>query len=112
MLRMSGNEVDMVFDGADALSALAQFQPDVVLMDLGMPKLDGYRAARLIRENPRGSDVVLIAITGWGGDGDRHLSQEAGFDRHLVKPVVPTELMALLASLDRRAPSIHAQAPR
>lgn len=102
MLRMSGNEVDTVFDGADALSALAQFQPDVVLMDLGMPKLDGYRAARLIRADPHGSGVVLIAITGWGGDSDRRLSQQAGFDRHLVKPVVPTELLALLASLDRR----------
>ena len=82
-----------------------QFQPDVVLMDLGMPKLDGYEAARAIRRDPRGTEVVLIAITGWGGDVDRQMSREAGFDRHLVKPVVPTELLAiaLVAGPRRRA---------
>jgi len=72
-----------------------------VLMDLGMPKIDGYEAARAIRRDARLHDVVLIALTGWGGDFDRKLSQEAGFDRHLVKPVVPQELMALLSSIDR-----------
>jgi len=75
------------------------FVPDIVLMDLGMPKLDGYEAARAIRRDSRGTEVVLIAITGWGGDVDRRMSREAGFDRHLVKPVVPTELLALLSSL-------------
>jgi CheY-like chemotaxis protein len=80
---------------------MSKFQPDVVLMDLGMPKLDGYAAARAIRSVARGASVVLIAISGWGGDVDRQLSQEAGFDRHLVKPVVPSELLAVLSSLDR-----------
>ena len=101
MLRLEGNEVDTAFDGAGAVSATAQFQPDIILMDLGMPKLDGYEAARAIRRDTRGSGVVLIAITGWGGDVDRQMSHEAGFDRHLVKPVVPTELLAMLSSLDR-----------
>jgi signal transduction histidine kinase len=101
ILRLEGNEVDIAYDGADAVSAMSKFQPDVVLMDLGMPKLDGYAAARAIRSVARGASVVLIAISGWGGDVDRQLSQEAGFDRHLVKPVVPSELLAVLSSLDR-----------
>ena len=101
MLRLEGNEVDTAFDGEGAITATATFHPDVVLMDLGMPKLDGYEAARAIRRDSAGSEVVLIALTGWGGDMDRQLSQEAGFDRHLVKPVMPTELLALLSSLDR-----------
>jgi signal transduction histidine kinase len=104
MLRMSGNEVDTVFDGADAIAAVARFRPDVVLMDIGMPRLDGYQTARAIRDRDRGGDVVLIAITGWGSDGDRRLSRDAGFDRHLVKPVVPAELFTLLASLDPAPP--------
>jgi signal transduction histidine kinase len=101
MLRLEGNEVDIAFDGEGAISATAAFRPDVVLMDLGMPKVDGYEAARAIRAEANGHDVVLIALTGWGGELDRELSQQAGFDRHLVKPVVPTELMALLSALDR-----------
>ncbi len=103
MLRLVGNEVDTVYDGEQAVSAVASFRPDVVLMDLGMPRLDGLGAARAIRENPTASEVVLVAITGWGDDSDRRLSREAGFDRHLVKPVVPSELLALLSSLDARA---------
>jgi len=101
MLRLEGNEVDTAFDGEGAITATAAFRPDVVLMDLGMPKVDGYAAARAIRRDARLHDVVLIALTGWGGDFDRKLSQEAGFDRHLVKPVVPQELMALLSSIGR-----------
>ena len=100
MLRLVGNEVDMVFDGEQAVNAVASFRPDVVLMDLGMPRLDGLGAARAIRGDPQSGDVVLVAITGWGDDSDRRLSREAGFDRHLVKPVVPSELLALLSSLD------------
>jgi signal transduction histidine kinase len=103
MLRLEGNEVDTAFDGEGAISATASFQPDVVLMDLGMPKIDGYEAARAIRRDKQSQDVVLIALTGWGGDFDRKLSLEAGFDRHLVKPVVPQELMALLSSIERSA---------
>ena len=101
MLRLEGNEVSTAFDGESAIAATAQFNPEVVLMDLGMPKVDGYEAARAIRRNRSAADVVLIALTGWGGDVDRRLSEEAGFDRHLVKPVVPNELLELLSSLPR-----------
>jgi signal transduction histidine kinase len=107
MLRLEGNEVDTAFDGEGAISASAEFQPDIILMDLGMPKLDGYDAARAIRRDARGLEVVLIAITGWGGDVDRQMSREAGFDRHLVKPVVPTELLAILSSLEPRRRALN-----
>jgi len=99
MLRLEGNEVSTAFDGESAIAATAQFNPEVVLMDLGMPKVDGYEAARAIRRDRSAAEVVLIALTGWGGDVDRRLSEEAGFDRHLVKPVMPTELLELLSSL-------------
>ena len=102
ILRMFGNEVDTVFDGAAAVAAIPKFRPDVVLMDIGMPNLDGYQAARAIRMGPDGGEVVLIALTGWGSDVDQYKSTEAGFDRHLVKPVMPTELLEILASVDRR----------
>lgn len=102
MLQMVGNDVTTVFNGADAIAAMNEFKPDVVLMDLGMPELDGYQAAKMIRSGPRGDEVVLIAITGWGNDSDRKKSQDAGFDRHLVKPVMPTDLLALLGSMSMR----------
>jgi CheY-like chemotaxis protein len=96
ILRMFGNEVDTVFDGAAAVAAIPKFRPDVVLMDIGMPNLDGYQAARAIRMGPDGGEVVLIALTGWGSDVDQYKSNEAGFDRHLVKPVMPKELLEIL----------------
>jgi signal transduction histidine kinase len=99
MLRLEGNEVSTAFDGESAIAVTAQFNPEVVLMDLGMPKVDGYEAARAIRRDRSAKEVVLIALTGWGGDVDRRLSEEAGFDRHLVKPVVPTDLLEILSSL-------------
>jgi len=102
LLRVFGNEVDTVFDGAAAVAAIPTFRPDVVLMDIGMPHLDGYQAARAIRMRPDGGKVVLIALTGWGSDMDQGKSNEAGFDRHLVKPIMPTELLAVLSSVDGR----------
>jgi signal transduction histidine kinase len=101
MLRLEGNEVSTAFDGESAIAATAEFNPEVVLMDIGMPKVDGYQAARAIRRDRSAKQVILIALTGWGGDVDRRLSEEAGFDRHLVKPVVPTELLEILSSLPR-----------
>jgi CheY-like chemotaxis protein len=101
LLRLKGNEVHTAYDGLEAVGAVAAFQPDVVLMDIGLPKLNGYDAARRIREQPRGPDAVLIALTGWGQDEDRRRSREAGFDYHMVKPVDPAELQNLLRSLDR-----------
>lgn len=76
-----------------------EFRPDVILLDIGLPKLTGYEASRRIREQPWGNDVVLIALTGWGQEEDRRRSHEAGFDHHMVKPVDPEALMNLLAGL-------------
>jgi CheY-like chemotaxis protein len=74
----------------------------VVLLDIGMPRLNGYDACRRIRQQPWGRDMVMIALTGWGQEHDRHRSVEAGFARHLVKPVDPGDLLALLEALPPR----------
>jgi signal transduction histidine kinase len=100
MLRHLGNEVDTEYDGNGAVAAFARFRPEVILMDLGMPRMDGYEAARTIRSNALGNDVTIIALTGWGADFDRERSRKAGFDRHLVKPVSPHELLATLSEKD------------
>jgi PAS domain S-box-containing protein len=92
-----GNEVCRAHDGLEALQAAERFQPEIVLMDLGMPNLDGYEAARRMRQEPWGRAVTLVATTGWGQDDDRRRSAEAGFDRHLVKPIDVAELRELLA---------------
>jgi CheY-like chemotaxis protein len=102
MLRSLGHEVCTAHDGVDALAAMEQFRPDVVLLDLGMPRLNGYELARAIRSQPDGEQMLLIAITGWGQDEARRRSREAGCNHHLVKPVDPYALQALLSS-SRRA---------
>jgi len=80
-----------------------EFRPDVVLLDLGLPKLDGYEACRRIRTQPRGKSALLIAVPGWGQEEDRQRSHEAGFDHHQVKPVDPHASMKLLAGLSEAA---------
>jgi len=97
MLQLMGNETRTAHDGAEGIEAAAAFRPDVMLLDLGMPRLNGYDAARKIREQPWGRNLVLVALTGWGQDSDRARSREAGFDHHLVKPVEPATLERLLA---------------
>ena len=97
LLRMMGNEVHTAHDGLEAVRAAAAFQPEVVLLDLGLPKLNGYEAARRIREQDGGADMVLIAVTGWGQEEDRRRSKEAGFDHHMTKPVEFADLQKLLA---------------
>ncbi|MGH7887057.1 MAG: response regulator, partial [Candidatus Binatia bacterium] len=77
----------------------AEFRPDVVVLDIAMPKLNGYEAARKIREQPWGKHMVLIALTGWGQQQDRRRTQDAGFDAHLTKPVNFAAIMNLLAKL-------------
>jgi CheY-like chemotaxis protein len=99
LLEISGNEVEMVHDGLAALEAAERMRPDVVLLDIGLPKLDGHEVCRRIRKLPWGGDVLLIALTGWGQQEDRRRAQEAGFDGHLVKPVEYDELLALLNSM-------------
>jgi signal transduction histidine kinase/CheY-like chemotaxis protein len=100
LLTLRGSEVRIAHDGWEAVEAAAAFAPDIVLLDIGMPRLNGYEAARKIREQDRGKQVVLIALTGWGQDEDRQRSTDAGFDFHLVKPVDFAELEQLLASLE------------
>jgi PAS domain S-box-containing protein len=97
LLGLKGNEVRTAHDGLEAVEAAAAFQPDVVLLDIGLPKLNGYEAARQIREQPGCTGVVLIALTGWGQDEDRRRSREAGFDHHMTKPVELADLQKLLA---------------
>jgi PAS domain S-box-containing protein len=91
-----GGEVRQAHDGLEALEVGRAFGPDIVLMDLGMPNMNGFDAARRMREEPWGREVVLVATTGWGQDDDRRRSAEAGFDRHLVKPVAIAALREVL----------------
>jgi signal transduction histidine kinase len=102
MLRLGGHEVHTARDGQEAVAAAAWFRPDVALLDIGMPRLNGYEAARSIREHPGGGQVVLVAVTGWGQEEDRRRAAEAGFDHHLTKPADPADLERLLASLPPR----------
>jgi CheY-like chemotaxis protein len=91
-----GNDVREAADGQQALEVGAAFKPEVVLMDLGMPNIDGFEAARRMRRQDWGRGLTLIATTGWGQDGDRMRSAEAGFDYHLVKPVSVASLGEIL----------------
>jgi PAS domain S-box-containing protein len=99
MLTMMGHEVRTAGDGQEAVEVAEAFRPEAVLLDVGMPRLNGYDTARRIRERPWGSGVLLVACTGWGQDDDRRKSQEAGFDFHLVKPVSAATLEKVLAGL-------------
>ncbi len=99
-LRIMGNEVRVGHDGRDAITQAEAFRPHLLLLDLGMPELDGYEAARRIRAQPWGSDMVIAALTGWGQDEDRRRSREAGFDHHLVKPVERDALHDLVSELE------------
>jgi PAS domain S-box-containing protein len=104
LLKLLGAEVLTVHDGSAALEALRTYQPSVVLLDIGMPGMDGYEVARRARRQPEGRDVTLIALTGWGQEEDRRQSKEAGIDYHLVKPVDLDALQTLLAALPQRHP--------
>jgi len=104
LLSILGSEVQVCHDGIEAVAAFQTFRPDVILLDIGLPRLDGHGAATQIRALPGGSEVTLIALSGYGRDEDMQRSQQAGFDRHLVKPVAPDTLIELLSSLVRAAP--------
>lgn len=97
LLRLEGNEVRTAHDGLAAVEAAAAFRPDAVLLDIGLPKLNGYDVARRIRAEEGGSDVVLIALTGLGQDEDRRRSAEVGINHHMTKPVDFGALLGLLA---------------
>ena len=114
LLQLKGHEVFTASNGALALAAAERHRPEVALLDVGMPALDGYEVARRIRAEPWGREVTLVAITGWGQDEDRQRSQAAGFDWHLVKPVEAGRLAALLAALPqhRQGERAGSAAPR
>ncbi len=97
ILRLLGHEVKTAYEGRHAVELAGEFRPHAVLLDLGMPKFNGYDTCRSIRQQPWGREMVLIAMTGWGQQEDRRRTQEAGFDHHLVKPIDIAALAKLLS---------------
>ena len=102
LLRLQGHETHVAHDGEQAIVQAERLRPDVVLLDIGLPAMNGYEACRRIRASGWGQELMLIAVTGWGQDEDLRRSREAGFDAHLVKPVPPDALARLLSSLPSR----------
>src|SRR6185369_7379226 len=96
LLEITGNQTYLAHDGVEAIESIEKYRPEVVLLDIGLPKLDGHEVCRRVREQPWGKDIRIIALTGWGQDDDRRKSEEAGFNGHLVKPVDYDKLLALL----------------
>jgi signal transduction histidine kinase/ActR/RegA family two-component response regulator len=105
LLRIAGNEVRTAYDGPEALEVAQEFRPRVVLLDIGLPKLDGHEVAQRLRQEPWGRPMVLIAVTGWSDETDRAKSRAAGFDHHLVKPLDTAHLAQLLDAVERSARS-------
>lgn len=101
-LKLIGNEIQIAYDGLAALEAATAFKPDIILLDIGLPKMNGYDVARRVRQQPWGEEMVLVALTGWGQDKDREKSREAGFNHHMVKPVDHAALTRLLTKLSSR----------
>jgi CheY-like chemotaxis protein len=97
MLEGMGHDVRVAADGVQAVAMAREFDPQVVLLDIGMPRMDGYEAARQIRAT-LGRRVVLVALTGWGQEEDQRRAHDAGFDRHVTKPAEPDVLKSLIAS--------------
>ncbi len=104
LLDLEGHDVRTAADGLEALEIAEKFRPNVVLLDIGMPGIDGYETARRLRATPWGQSVVLCAQTGWGQEDDKRRARAAGFDRHLVKPVDPEELNRILAEVWHHTP--------
>lgn len=99
MLSIMGHETRTAHDGESAVATAESFLPEVVLLDIGLPKLNGYEVAQRIRESAWGQSMFLIAVTGWGQDEDRQRSSEVGLNVHMVKPVEPAALERLLSEL-------------
>ena len=99
LLEMMGNDVRVTHDGMAAVSADSEFHPDVIFLDIGMAKMNGFDACRSIRGKPRDKQPIIIALTGWGQADDKRRSREAGFDHHLVKPIEPQALERFLAEI-------------
>jgi CheY-like chemotaxis protein len=99
LLKVIGYDTHTAYDGDEAVTTARTFSPEVVLLDIGMPKVDGYHACHRIREESGGKEMFLVALTGWGQDEDRRRAEEAGFNHHMVKPVEVDALLTLLAKL-------------
>jgi CheY-like chemotaxis protein len=109
LLEQDGNDVRVALDGLEAIEIAEKFQPDVALLDIAMPKVNGYEAAIKIRQQSWGKNIILIALTGWGQQQDRRRTKEAGFDVHLTKPV---DYQAIAKLLDDLAANVlHANPP-
>jgi len=97
LLELAGHRVRLAYDGQEALDAAAEFLPEVLLLDIGLPRMDGYEVAARLRRDSRHDGMLLVAVTGYGTESDRDRGKAAGFDHHLVKPVDPVALRELIA---------------
>jgi CheY-like chemotaxis protein len=111
-LRALGHEVRMAFDGTQCIDVCRSFEPEVLLLDIGMPRLNGYDTARIIRMEPWGAGMLIVAMTGWGQEEDRKRGVHAGFDHHLVKPVDFDALAGILGAVRGHAPASQAVTDR
>jgi CheY-like chemotaxis protein len=103
LLEASGQEARCVYDGPSALEITESFHPEVILLDIGMPSMDGYQVVRELRARKLAPAPTIAALTGWGQDSDKKKTQEAGFDHHFTKPVAADELMAFLDQVAARS---------
>lgn len=101
LLEFSGHSTRIANSGMDGIIAAEEFCPDVILLDIGLPDINGYQVAQHIRQQTWGKDIFLIAATGWGQDKDKALAKEAGFDKHLIKPINFQDLKSLLQKINR-----------
>jgi CheY-like chemotaxis protein/anti-sigma regulatory factor (Ser/Thr protein kinase) len=102
LLEFAGHEVLTAFDGEEAFRAIEEHMPEVALLDIGMPKANGYEVASRVRASAWGRDIYLVALTGWGQESDKRRAEQAGFDMHLVKPVAPETIEEVLETLPAR----------
>jgi CheY-like chemotaxis protein len=98
LLKMDGHDVTVVYDGPQALAAIRQKSPDVALLDIGMPGMNGYEVARAVRSDYARDSLMLVAVTGWGQQADIAAAKAAGFDRHFTKPIDPDQLAAMMVN--------------
>ncbi len=102
LLRISGHDVHLAHSGQEALQLVEHLKPDVAVLDIGMPDLNGYEVAQRIRQEAWGARIILIALTGWGQEDDKRRAQAAGFDHHCTKPVDPDDLERFFTSSEKR----------
>lgn len=99
LLELDGHQTANAYDGVEALTIAESLRPEIILLDIGMPRLNGYEVAQRLRAEAWGKNIVIIAMSGWGQEKDQQRSRASGFDRHLIKPVNPEDLAKLIAEL-------------